>query len=162
MEKNGSLPRRIPVNLFYGLDFSRAGAPAQAAGTTEWAAQHNRLLHIRAARQPLAPTDRMWLENFERYVRKHLADDTLTVARLADACAMSASTLLRKVKCLTGQTPQQYLQKIRLDVARQLLETGRCRTVARLAFSVGYRDARAFSRCFRARFGSLPSVVLGE
>ncbi len=160
MEKNGSLPRRIPANLLYGLDFGRVGAPAQAAGTTEWASQRNRLLHAREARSPMAPTDRMWLETFERFVRHHLADDTLTMTVLANAFAMSASTLLRKVKRLTGQTPQQYLQKLRLDAARQLLETGRHHTVARLAFNVGYRDARAFSRCFRARFGKSPSAYL--
>ena len=112
-------------------------------------------------RPALSQPDREWLERFETYARQYYADDTLTVPGLAYEFAMSESTLLRQLKRLTGLTPQQYLQEMRLDEARRLLENRVYDAVAPVAAKVGYADAGAFSRAFRARFGKLPSEMLG-
>ena len=50
---------------------------------------------------------------------------------------MSESTLLRQVKRLTGLSPQQYLQEVRLDAARRLLEDRTYHAVARVAAVCG-------------------------
>ncbi len=110
----------------------------------------------------LSQPDREWLETFEAYVRLHLADDTLSVSALAYHFAMSESTLLRQLKRLTGLSPVQYVQEMRLDEARRLLENRAYNSIAQLALKVGYDDARSFSRSFRARFGKLPSEMMGE
>ena len=65
------------------------------------------------------------------------------------------------MKRLTGLTPVHYLQEMRLDAARQLLENRVYQSIAQVASKVGYDDARAFSRSFQKRFGKLPSEVLG-
>lgn len=102
-------------------------------------------------------TDRGWLERFEGHVRQHLADPTLNVPELAEHFAMSESTLLRQLKRLTGLSPVQYVQAVRLEEARRLLESRSGRSIAQVAARVGYDDARSFARSFRARFGKLPS-----
>lgn len=135
------------------------------------------LLRNRAARQEPTPLPEMgaegvpatlssedlaWLENFEAFVRKNLSKNTLAVPLLAHAFAMSESTLLRHLKRLTGLTPQQYLTEMRLHVARQILESGDARSIAKVADSVGYVDVRSFSRSFKGRFGQLPSDFLSH
>ncbi len=109
----------------------------------------------------ISETDRTWLEAFEAYVQKHLSDDLLSVSGLAHEFTMSESTLLRQLKRLTGLSPIQYLQEVRLSEARQLLENRRYDSVAQVASKVGYEDARAFSRSFKQRFGKPPSEMLG-
>ena len=109
----------------------------------------------------LPETDQAWLENFEKHVRENLASDLLTIPQLALRFAMSESTLLRQLKRLTGLTPQQYLQEMRLDHARYLLENRSHKSIAKVADEVGYKDVRSFSRSFRQRFGRLPSEMLG-
>lgn len=106
----------------------------------------------------LSTKDRLWLERFKNYIRKHSADSMLNVAGLAREFYMSESTLLRQLKRLTGLTPTQYIQEIRLATARQLLENHAAESVAQVAAKVGYSDSRAFSRTFRVRFGKLPSA----
>ncbi|MCB0586493.1 MAG: helix-turn-helix domain-containing protein, partial [Phaeodactylibacter sp.] len=108
----------------------------------------------------LSGEDRKWLETFEDYVGENLSNDTLTVSFLAQEFAMSESTLLRQLKRLTGLTTNQYLQEIRLNKARQLLENATYTTISQVAAEVGYGDARSFSRTFRKRFGKLPSDLL--
>lgn len=110
--------------------------------------------------QPLLPADREWLVAFRNYLRKHLSNNILTIPFLAREFTMSESTLLRRIKRLTGLTPQQYLQEIRLEKARRLLKTRECSSVRQVASRVGYRNARSFSRSFRAHFGWLPSEEL--
>ncbi len=112
-----------------------------------------------AATPLLSPPDREWLETFEDYVLQHYADETLSVPSLAIKFAMSESTLLRQLKRLTGLSPIQYLQEVRLDEARRLIESRRYDSIAQVASQVGYPDARSFARSFRARFGKLPSEV---
>ncbi len=107
----------------------------------------------------LPESDQAWLEKIETYVQHRIASDILTIPALSDAFAMSESTLLRQVKRLTGLTPVQYIQEIRLDKARLLLENDPHILVATVAAEVGYKDARSFSRSFKSRFGKLPSEV---
>ena len=51
----------------------------------------------------------------------------------------------------------QYLQEIRLNEARLLLENGTPDTIAAVAAKVGYKNARSFSRNFKNPFGKLPA-----
>jgi transcriptional regulator GlxA family with amidase domain len=51
----------------------------------------------------------------------------------------------------------QYVQMVRLEAARDLLESGTGASIGQVATQVGYDDPRVFARNFRARFGKLPS-----
>ncbi|MCB9081764.1 MAG: response regulator [Lewinellaceae bacterium] len=132
------------------------------------------LLHNRAQRQeeleplpaadPEAATafdaDQQWLIVFEDYLRQRLTDSTLTIPLLATAFSLSESSLRRQLKQLTGLTPNAYLQEMRLQEARRLLESPAAPSVGEAAALVGYADLRSFSRLFRKRFGTLPSAYL--
>ncbi len=104
--------------------------------------------------------DRLWLEGFEAYVDQNIADIQLSVPSLSEHFAMSGSSLLRQLKRLTGLTPAKYLQEIRLEQGRQLLETRTYNSISRVANEVGYADARSFSRTFKKRYGKSPSEFL--
>lgn len=108
----------------------------------------------------MSAPDREWLETFEAYVQKHFAGGTLSVSSLAYEFAMSESTLLRQLKRLTGLTPLQYIQEVRLSEARRLLENRTYNSVAQVASKVGYEDASSFTRVFKQRFGKRPSELM--
>lgn len=110
----------------------------------------------------ISEPDRVWLENFEQYVHKNYASDILSVTMLAQAFYISESTLLRQLKRLTGLTPNQFIQEVRLNEARYLLENRQYDSIAQVAIKVGFADTRSFSRSFKQRFGKLPSDLLGN
>ena len=113
------------------------------------------------ASQPfMSQPDCAWLETFEAYIQKHYSNNVLSVAFLASEFAMSESTLLRQLKRLTGLSPLQYIQEVRLDKARRLIEDRACNSIAQVASKVGYDDARTFARGFKQRFGKLPSEMM--
>ena len=79
-----------------------------------------------------------------------------TVAALASECAMSSRTLARHVRAATGRGPLALVQGVRLNRARQLIESSRM-TIAQVAESVGYEDATALRRLMRKAAGAPPS-----
>ena len=81
----------------------------------------------------------------------------LTVADLAKAAAMSASQFTRRFKTRFGDTPHQYLRRMRLTAACDML----CSTdlpLAAIAAATGYSDQSHFSNDFARHQKSTPSA----
>jgi len=108
----------------------------------------------------ISDVDKKWLESFEAYIIENLSNEFLSVASAARAFNMSESSLLRTLKRLTGLTPAKYLQEHKLNYSRELLERQELRTVAEVAYHVGFKDAKSFTRSFKQRFGTVPSNLL--
>lgn len=102
----------------------------------------------------------LWLESFEQQVKNQLANSQMTVLSLAFDLHISERQLYRKIKQLTGLSPNKYIQEVRLQTARQLLENQECSTVKEACYSVGFKKVRYFSELFNKRFGKNPSEFL--
>jgi transcriptional regulator GlxA family with amidase domain len=76
--------------------------------------------------------------------------------RIARSNGMSRRTFERRFKSATGDTPLAFLQRTRVEAAKQLLETG-LQTCDEVAFSVGYEDSGFFRKLFIKHTGLRPS-----
>lgn len=99
-----------------------------------------------------------FLLKVQELIRERLGDEQLAVADMAEAVGLSQVQFNRKFKALTGNTPNKFLRKHRLDVAKQLIEQN-AGTMAEIGFQVGFRSAAYFSKCFMDEFGMSPSEV---
>lgn len=90
----------------------------------------------------------------QAWLAEHLADP-LRLADLASFLAVSERTLIRRFNTVLREPPLSYLQKLRIDSARAMLETGTL-SIERISNCVGYRDTSSFSRLFRERIGVSP------
>lgn len=68
---------------------------------------------------------------------------------------MSASNFYRVFKQISGSTPLQYILKLRLSNAQNLLENSNL-TIAEIASAVGYENPLYFSRLFHKHIGVSP------
>lgn len=80
----------------------------------------------------------------------------LTVDLLAEKAGMSRRTFERHFKNATGNSPRRYLQLIRVENAKQLLEYSD-RTFDEITYLVGYEDSSTFSRMFKKTTGLSPN-----
>ena len=94
------------------------------------------------------------------YIEEHAFDPELDVEAVSARGFMSTSGLQRAFGKHFGMSPKQYLIKRRMEHALTLLATGE-RTVKEIAFAVGYRDEKYFSRAFKKRYGYPPSRLGG-
>ena len=109
-------------------------------------------------------------EHLHDWIRAHL-DADLSVPALAEVAHMSPRNFARVHVRETGESPARAVERIRVDAARRLLETGRdsVPTVARRAgFGDDERMRRAFTKTlgvspqdYRARFGGAGNVGPG-
>lgn len=69
---------------------------------------------------------------------------------------ISTAFATRPFRAATGYSPKDYLQSLRVEEAKQLLEMDECKIDA-VAEAVGYSDSRAFRRLFRKMTGLTPA-----
>jgi transcriptional regulator GlxA family with amidase domain len=94
------------------------------------------------------------IADLQRWLPDHL-DDDLAVDALAARVAMSARNFARVFRRETGVTPATYVEDLRVEAARRLLEST-SDTVATVAARVGFRHAETLHRAFRRRVGTTP------
>lgn len=79
-----------------------------------------------------------------------------TVATLAEAAGMSRASFSRKFTEIVADTPMNYVNKWRMQVAMETLATGE-RSVAQIAEDVGFGSEASFRRAFRTIVGETPA-----
>ncbi|GAB2540851.1 two-component regulator propeller domain-containing protein [Spirosoma aerophilum] len=129
----------------------------------------NRLSHQQQARQyyrtqllgegylPLAseaPEDD-FMNRIYALLENHLDDSTFGVEPLASAIGMSRMHLNRKVKAMTGLTPNELIRVVRLKRAAELLLTGV--SISEVADRVGFDTPAYFSKVFKEHYLMTPS-----
>ncbi len=89
-------------------------------------------------------------------IEENLSSENLDVTYLADHLHMSASTLYRKMKALLGISANEYIRKIRMRKAAEMLASGNF-NVSETAWNVGINSLIYFRQCFREEYGCSPS-----
>jgi transcriptional regulator GlxA family with amidase domain len=80
----------------------------------------------------------------------------LDVPQLAERVAMSERSFYRKFTATMGETPARFVEVLRLDRVRQLLETGR--SLKEIAAQTGFSGTPQLTRAFERRFGVTPQL----
>ncbi len=78
------------------------------------------------------------------------------VALMTARSGLSTRTFTRRFRAATGYAPIDYVQTLRIEEAKQLLETGKS-PVDAIAFDVGYEDPNSFRRLFKRMVGVTPA-----
>jgi len=92
-----------------------------------------------------------------QYIDAHYADP-LPNAELAEVMCLSEGRFDHLFGKSMGCPPRQYINDIRLEKAKKLLESHNM-TTTEVAEMVGFRDYNHFGRLFRKKFGCTPSAV---
>lgn len=110
---------------------------------------------IKITETEIVQLDELLLQKILKTVEDNMSEPDFDVSVLAEKVGMSRSSLQRKLKSITGLTPLEYIKKVKMKHARLLLED-RSRTVAEVAFSLGYLNRKHFSNCFKEEYGITP------
>ena len=110
--------------------------------------------------EPSAPVadekEPLFIVRFKDVVEARLSDSDLSVDDLAAAMNLSRVQLYRKVKAISGSSPVELLRTARLNRGYQLLfQTDK--TIAEVAYDVGFTAPSYFTKCFKDEFGISPS-----
>lgn len=109
--------------------------------------------------------DTVFMQRVTEYIEAHIMEPTVHTDDLALSVGTSRAKLFRKMKKITGMTPNEYVREARIKKARMLLERsiddGGC-SVAEVAYKCGFTDAKYFSRSFKLAVGLSPTEYRAE
>ena len=89
----------------------------------------------------------------------HMRNPDLSVGLLARELAMGRTLIFRKLKAVTGLTPNDFMKLIRLNEAKRMIIEGRYR-ITEIGFLTGFSSSSYFAKCFAKQFGVLPTEFL--
>lgn len=107
----------------------------------------------RTGSKPAANTE--LLEDILSCMRDHLSDTGMSLEFIAGSCGISASYLVRYFKSCMEMTPMQYVDSLRMDIARKLL-TSTNQSLRQIVEQCGYLDESNFARKFKKIEGITP------
>jgi len=91
-------------------------------------------------------------------VRQNMDNEAFGIDGFAAAMNVSSSLLYKKLRSFTDQSPIDFIRSIRLNHARDLIQSRSC-SITEAAYRCGFSSPKYFSAAFKAFFGMPPSEV---
>jgi transcriptional regulator GlxA family with amidase domain len=94
------------------------------------------------------------IKKAQAYIENH-ADEKISVQDLSSMFAVGRRNFDRRFIKATGNTPVEYLQRVKVESAKKEFETS-SKTINEIMYEVGYSDVKAFREVFRKITGMSP------
>lgn len=92
--------------------------------------------------------------NVQEWMERNFKEQ-FSLDKLAEVGRLGKKTLQRRFRKATGETPRLYMQKLRIETAKRILESAD-RTFNEITWEVGYNDASSFHKAFKLETGLTP------
>jgi len=102
-----------------------------------------------------------FVNKLNKFILENMSDEKFSIDNLSSEFAISRTNFQKKIKSITGLTPNDYIKLIRLNKSAELLSTGSYR-VNEVCIIVGFNTPSYFSKCFFEHFGKLPKDFMTD
>jgi len=96
--------------------------------------------------------EREWLNHLESLILDNLSNPNFTIAQLAKDLFLSSASLNRKIHHICECSPGDYVRKIKLEKANELLTSNQSTNLSRVAKKLGYSNSSYFSRIYHRSY----------
>ena len=100
--------------------------------------------------------DQEMMQRLLKFLDTRIGDENLKIEELAEAVNMGRTVFYGKIKALVGMSPSDFLRRLRLQRAQELIANSRM-SFSQIAFAVGFSDPKYFTKCFKKETGMTPS-----
>jgi DNA-binding response OmpR family regulator len=104
--------------------------------------------------------DKHFLSKVVKIIEDNLTNQKFSIDNLSDETGLSRSNLFRKLKGLTGMSPNDFVTQIKMNYAAQLLKNNKGIRISDVAYESGYNDPRYFSTLFKKFYGKTPKQFM--
>lgn len=103
------------------------------------------------------PQEAAFMQKINTLVKVNIENENFGTDDLCKAMFLSRTQLFRKMKSLINQAPANYIRSVRLQKAKELLETSEL-TISEVAYKTGFLTINHFTKVFKEEYGIPPSV----
>ena len=107
-------------------------------------------------------TDHDFIDEMMNLLDSNIDNPDYNADMLAKEIGMSRTKFYNKVKAVTGQTPLEFIQTMRLKRAAVMLRDNKDMSITDISYSLGFTSVRHMSRCFKDKFGKSPQTYRRE
>ena len=105
--------------------------------------------------------DTDFLNSIIEVIQAHVLEPEISVPFLCEQMHMSKSLLTRKLKGITGYSPREFIENIRMKHAARLLCDG-SHNISDVSYELGFSSPKYFTIRFKKIFGMTPSQYVEE
>ncbi|WP_297089341.1 two-component regulator propeller domain-containing protein [uncultured Draconibacterium sp.] len=103
--------------------------------------------------------DEEFLNKVIALIEENIDNSSFDIDSFCKNLGISSSQLYRKIKSITGVSPNEFIRTFRLRKAAELILESKL-SISEIAYKVGFNDALYFSKCFKKQFGTSPSKYI--
>ncbi len=103
------------------------------------------------------PQEAAFMQKINALIKANLEDENFDTNTLCKAMSLSRTQLFRRVKSLIKEAPANHIKMMRLQKAKELLETTDS-TVSEITFKTGFQTVSHFTKIFKKQYGIVPSA----
>ncbi len=104
----------------------------------------------------ITPVDKKFLQQAYNLVSQNISNESFSVEVFAENLFVSKSLLYKKIVSLTGEPPVEFIRRIRLNRAANLIDN-KFGNLSEIALEVGFNNPSYFAECFKKQFSVTPS-----
>ncbi|MEM6884216.1 MAG: substrate-binding domain-containing protein [Verrucomicrobiota bacterium] len=90
------------------------------------------------------------------FIREHFSRP-FSILEISEHLSISRATFYRRFLSVVGETPHSYIQKLRVDKARELLKSNKLLPLEDIASASGFSNRKHFNTAFIKQMGKSPS-----
>jgi ligand-binding sensor domain-containing protein/signal transduction histidine kinase/DNA-binding response OmpR family regulator len=121
--------------------------------------EEDQLTEIPNDKSKLINKEKEFLNRLEKVILIQLTQEDTNVNVISQSIGMSRTSLFRKIKAITGLNINQYVRRVKLNRALEIIKSGNT-TISQVSYEVGFANIKYFRKLFKEQFGMLPSEVL--
>lgn len=118
--------------------------------------KYSKVISAEPSELKIESNDEKFVKKLIKIVENAIDDQLLSVEYLASEVGMSRANLYRKLLAITNDTPVNFIKKIRLKRAKQLLKKNNL-YISEIAYMCGFSNQKYFGKCFQKEFGMSPT-----
>lgn len=104
----------------------------------------------------LTSVDEKFMQSLYDLLQRNISNSDMNLEDVCQEMGFSKSNLYRKIKQITGLSPNEFVRKYRLETAAKMLrETDK--NITEIYYSVGFNSLAYFSNCFKTQYGMSPT-----
>lgn len=121
--------------------------------------QYSKVITAEPSEIEIDSNDDKFIRKLVTIIENSMNDNLLSVEYLASEVGMSRANLYRKVHTILNDTPVNFIKKIRLKRAEQLLKKNEL-YLSEIAYMIGFNNQKYFGKCFLKEYGMSPTEYI--
>ncbi|MDD4591913.1 MAG: two-component regulator propeller domain-containing protein [Parabacteroides sp.] len=101
--------------------------------------------------------DRDFMEKAQKIIESHLDDPGFNVPVFSNEMGLGRTRLFKKIKGITGQTPNDFINTVKMKKATDLIINHPEYNIKDITYMLGFNTSKYFTKCFKKQFGMTPS-----